>query len=324
MLGPFHYERGITTHPAVVSAVAAVLERRGARVMVGDNPGMHAYGENLLCAKKCGIYDACKRWYVNLGEKPISVPADSAFADRFLISKQITEVDMIVSVPKFKTHVITTITGAIKNSFGFLVGGQKSELHRTVPDYDDFNEVVVDVYRTRVPDFFIMDAVVGMEGIGPSSKDLRDIGKIIAGDNGVAVDAAMAIMMGLQPEQVKLLRIAEERGLGNASRERLDVNGVLAPIPDFKLPSPWLRGNLSAFLARVFTSIVVRKPVVNKSLCKRCGLCAKQCPMDAIKLEPYPVIDEANCISCFCCYEYCEENAIQLRRSVRLFRRWFS
>jgi len=321
ILGPFEVERAITTHPAVVRAVVKDLKRRGARVMVGDNPGMRGYGENVLSAKRCGIYDACPKEFVNLSEQPTFAPTRSRFTKQLLVSRRALEADLFITLPKFKTHLVTTITGAVKNSFGLLVGGQKSEMHRLARSNRDFCEAVVDVYQVRPPDLAIMDAVTGMQGLGPSSDDLREVGKLMACRNAVTLDAVMAMMMGAAPEAVGTLRVAHARGLGEIRRDRIEVDGRLEPIPDFKLPFGHMRSAISTALARLFTYIMVKRPVVDREICRRCGLCAKQCPVEAIVLDPYPVIDREKCFSCFCCHEFCKHNAIRVTRSVRFWRR---
>jgi ferredoxin len=238
-----------------------------------------------------------------------------------LVSRQALEADLFITLPKFKTHLVTTITGAVKNSFGLLVGGQKSEMHRLARSNREFCEAVVDVYQVRPPDLAIMDAVTGMQGMGPSSDDLREVGKLMACRNAVTLDAVMAMMMGAQPEAVGTLRTAHERGLGEIRRERIEVDGRWAPIKDFKLPFGHMRSVVATALARLFTYIMVKRPVVDREVCARCGLCAKQCPVEAIALDPYPVIDREKCFSCFCCHEFCKHNAVRVTRSVRFWRR---
>lgn len=318
ILGPFAPEKAIVTHPHVVQAIVEELERRGAAVVVGDNPGMRGYGTNLVCAEKAGYVSACGERLINIGKNPVVLEAN-AYEGKYLVSSEILNADMVITVPKFKTHVLTTITGAIKNSYGFLVGGLKAELHRLVPAPEDFAALLVDVYKTRPPDLCIMDAIVGMEGQGPSGGRPRQIGKIIASDNGVAVDVVMAYMMGLRASTVPMLRVAAKEGLGPSNVEEIDVLGDIAPLEKFKLPFRLARTRIPSAILRIIARLYTRKPVVRKNACVRCGMCARQCPVDAIRMDPYPVIDERVCISCFCCHEYCEHGAITAHPFFRLF-----
>ncbi len=133
------------------------------------------------------------------------------------LSRAVLEADIIISLPKFKTHGLTIMTGAIKNSYGFLPGAQKARLHKAAGSPARFHEMIVDVFRLRVPDLFIVDAVVGMEGNGPASTELRDIGLILASDNAVALDAVIATMMGCDPARLGFLRKAKSVGLGTVA-----------------------------------------------------------------------------------------------------------
>jgi len=324
ILGPFEVERHITTHPAVVEAVLREVRRRGPRlVMVGDNPGMRGYGANLECARRTGILAVCDGAYVNLSEAARRVPIQSRFVEEVLVSHQVMDVDVLITVPKMKTHLVTVLTAAVKNCFGHLVGGQKAELHRRALGPRNFSEVVVDVYQLRPPDFVVVDGIVAMEGKGPSSDELYQAGVIVAGTNGVEVDAVVATLMGAPPEKVPLLKVAAERDLGLIDPNRLTLKGDLAPLPHYKLPGSLSGGWLEALAARLLTHVMVSQPVLIKEKCVRCGMCAQHCPVDAITMDPYPVIDKDRCISCFCCHEFCKHNAMDVGRTIKFLRRRF-
>ena len=149
-------------------------------------------------AKETGLEAALGEDWVNLASSPRRVPKVALFGgDLHLFG--VIDCDLLISMPKFKTHVGTLVTGAIKNSFGFLVGGEKARMHAVASRFRDFGELMVDIYQLRVPDLVVMDAVTAMQGNGPSCEDIRPLGKIIASRNGVAVDTLMAEMMGLDP-----------------------------------------------------------------------------------------------------------------------------
>jgi NAD-dependent dihydropyrimidine dehydrogenase PreA subunit len=207
------------------------------------------------------------------------------------------------------------MTGAIKNSYGILPGAQKARLHRIAGTPERFHEVIVEVFRLRVPDLFIMDAVVGMEGNGPASPDLRDIGLILASDNAVALDGVIATMMGLDPARLRFLQKAQEIGLGDYDSAKIKIHGELKVIPDFKLPplgGEAIAGN--TVIQEFIKSKAGVKPYADPDLCTACGACIEQCPVSALVMkEDIPEADPDICITCFCCQEICPEKAMSLK-----------
>jgi len=324
MLGPFPAERRVTTDPSLVKAVVEELEERDAQIIVGDNPGMRGYGGNEECARLSGILDAAGEHFQNIGIHAVSKSIKSRFIDSVLISKEVLEADFYISLPKFKTHLATIITSAVKNSFGILVGGQKAELHRQARTYEDFGEAVADAYSIRPPDLVIVDGVVAMQGNGPSAGTAYQMGEVIAGRNGVEVDAILSHMIGVSPESIPQLRAAASKGLGKINPPEIEVIGEVRQFEDFKSPSTHpAEGGFRTFLARILPYFAVTQPVVNKEKCTACGECARYCPFEAITLSPLPRIDPQKCICCFCCHEHCPAGAMEIARRVRFFRRTF-
>ena len=200
----------IVTKPALLRAVVEkVEEMKPAGIIVGDNPGLFSYGDNEKSFKITGLMEAAKGYYRNLGNTPQNIAFNPDFMPEVGVSKEILDADIVISLPKFKTHGLTVMTGAIKNSYGILPGAQKARLHRIAGTPERFHELIVEVFRLRVPDLFIVDAVVGMEGNGPASPELRDIGLILAADNAVALDGVIATMMGLDPARLRFLQKAK-------------------------------------------------------------------------------------------------------------------
>jgi uncharacterized protein (DUF362 family)/Pyruvate/2-oxoacid:ferredoxin oxidoreductase delta subunit len=280
----------IVTHPALLGAVVEKIESmKPATLVVGDNPGLFNYGANEESFRSTGLMAVS-------------------------ISRAVLEADVIISLPKFKTHGLTIITGAIKNSYGFLPGAQKAVLHRIAGNPERFNDLIVDVFRLRVPDLFIMDAVVGMEGNGPASPDLREIGLVLAADNAVAMDTVVATMMGCAPRRLRFLQGAEAAGLGEPDLAAIDIIGELVPLSDFKLPPMGGEAiqNNPAIQELIDTRSHMR-PHADPDFCTACGLCVEQCPVSALTLKDgLPTVDADTCITCFCCQEMCPEKAMAL------------
>ena len=188
------------THPSVLRAVVEKVESMSpASLVVGDNPGVHSYGDNENSFAETGLMDAAKGYYRNLGDTSRHLAFNPEYIPEVGVSKEILDADILISLPKFKTHGLTVMTGAIKNSYGILPGAQKARLHQIAGSPERFHDLIVEVFRLRVPDLFILDAVIGMEGNGPASPDLRKIGLVLAADNAVALDGVVATMMGLEP-----------------------------------------------------------------------------------------------------------------------------
>ncbi len=307
---------GIVTHPAVLRAVVEKVESMSpASIVVGDNPGVFSYGANEESFRKTGLMEAAKGYYRNIGNEAARVAFNPDFAPEVSISRIVREAEIIISLPKFKTHGLTVLTGAIKNSYGFLPGAEKAGLHKAAGSAERFHEMIVDVFLLRVPDLFIVDAVVGMEGNGPASPDLRHIGLILASDNAVAMDGVIAFMMGCEPGQLGFLRKAKAAGLGDYDLGQIEIVGRLARLPDFKLPpmsgEAVLRNEVMQGMIRNRT---MSRPEADPEWCTGCGTCVDQCPVSALSMNgPVPEVDADRCIACFCCQEVCPEKAIALK-----------
>jgi len=319
MLGLFPPERHVSTHPALVQALVKLFGSAGAEVMVGDNPGVGGYGLNEKVARRTGIYAAANGCYRNAGAKPKEIAVRSRFFQRMVVSEEMLTADLLINAPKLKTHSLTILTGAIKNMFGLLVGGCKGQTHRQAGRLEEFGEALVDLYQIRPADLTIMDAVVAMEGNGPTAGKPRPLNKILAGRNGVAVDLAAAALIGAAPRRIHHLRIAQERGLGPISLPELEIKGELKTVSRFRLPMTVSRfSTLSGWLNEFFYQTLLRPTLgLKRELCSRCRICVDHCPTGAMQMADYPLIDEPKCIRCFCCHELCPENAWEFRGLMR-------
>ncbi|MDH4267584.1 MAG: DUF362 domain-containing protein, partial [Deltaproteobacteria bacterium] len=183
----------------------------------------------------------------------------------------------------------------------------------------------------RIPDLNIVDGILAMEGDGPSFGNPREVGKIIAGKNGIAVDAVCARLIHFQnPRGIKLIDLAEKKGLVNFDLNHLQVDGPFEVIEDFVHPSTYtvnIPGKKSSFAAdsgnhlQIWTELGEVNPACNEALCTRCGDCPSACPSGAILMQPYPKVDPGKCVSCFCCVEVCPEKALMIPMSDELLEK---
>ena len=309
-------KEAIVTHPSVLRAVVDKVESLGpASLVVGDNPGVFSYGANEESFIRTGLMEAAGPYYRNIGTDALNVDFNPEFMPAVSVSRVVMESDVIISLPKFKTHGLTVVTGAIKNSYGILPGAQKAKLHKAAGSPERFHEMIVDVFRLRVPDLFLVDAVVGMEGNGPASSELRDIGLILASDNAVALDAVIATMMGCDPARLRFLQKAGELGLGVFDLKEIEVIGELIRIPGFKLPPLGGEANINnPDIQAALHSRTILRPLADPDLCTGCLTCVDQCPVSALSMTNIvPVVNPDLCITCFCCQEICPEKAMVLK-----------
>jgi uncharacterized protein (DUF362 family) len=238
MVGVYEPETHANTNPALIRALVESLREDGATVTVGDNPGTSGYGAVEKSARISGLAEASLGAFENIARESERVRLIGRPEVEVNVSKKVLETDVLISVPKFKTHVMTRITGAIKNSYGYIVGGDKARLHLDFPGYSAFSEIIAEVYRLRVPDLIVMDGVVCIQGNGPQNKFLYPAGKLLASDNGVAMDSVMSRMIGIKPETIKALQYANEQGLGPLAEAQIEVEGDAGRLKRFRRPLP--------------------------------------------------------------------------------------
>jgi len=308
ILGPFPKEKGVTASPEVIKATLDTVKVLGARkVWVGDNPGIGGYGANRHAGIVSGIATAVGKHFINLGKEWVKVPVKSKYVRSILIGKKVIEADIIINIARFKTHTLTQITGGIKNTFGYVVGGQKSWLHTRGVGTKKFSELLVDIYAVRIPDLTIIDGLTAMEGDGPSNGDLRPLGVLIASYNGALCDYVISKIIKTNPLKIFQVNYAEKAGL--IDTKRVKIKGDMVYIDDFKLPP--LSFPITSYIANSFVfPHIYPKPKIKIELCSNCGSCRKICPTSA--MSTFPVISNDKCIKCYCCQEICPENAIEL------------
>lgn len=314
-----------TTHPEVVKALCEMLVERGADVVVGDSPGgpfTAAFLSPVYASTGMRAVEAVGA-RLNDDFTHIEVACPSAVeAKAFHAVSFLSNADAIIDVSKLKTHGLMAYTGACKNFYGGVPGMLKSEYHYLYDGTDRFADMLVDLCEWFAPRLCIEDAVIGMEGNGPSGGEPREIGALLASKSAHALDLVAVHMIGLSPKDVPTLAAAQRRGLIPDSWDKLTVAGdpESLAVKDFKLvPSladSRLWGYKEPAVAAVLERLFARRPSVDKKKCVGCGECARCCPRGAIAIAKRASIDRSKCIRCFCCQEFCPKSAISVKRTL--------
>ena len=316
-------ERAVTTHPAVVYAVATLVREAGAEAWVGDSPGGVEWNVTKRALEVTGIGPAALEAGAAIkdfdgGDRQVVEPPDAVILKRFAVARAALDADLVISLPKLKTHGQALYTGAVKNLLGCVPGGGKIRVHQLAPKSRQLAAALLDIYAVVRPRLALIDAIVAMEGNGPNHGDPRQLGLLIASGDCVAADAVACRIIGYPARSMHILRQAEERGLGVGSIDNVEVVGEpleRCVVPDFVRASNVFLELVPAWLARVIGGAVRIDPQIVQSECQRCGLCQRSCPAEAIRGDGPFEIDHAACIRCFCCHELCPHGAVALHRS---------
>jgi uncharacterized protein (DUF362 family) len=228
----------------VVEALVRLSLQRGARkVKIAEGAAYPSGAYDTFAAfEAIGITEIAKRWDVELvdlnGYDSIDVDVASGFVlDWVRVGKSVIDADVVINVPVLKTHRATLLSACVKNiGVGCATREEKKRLHRLGID-----ESLVDVYSVVPTQYHLVDGIVALEGDGPNLPPgkSKPLGLLIAGKDGVAVDAVCAKIMGFNPLDVKHLRLASQRGLGIMDMDEITVTGEKLEdvVTTFKRPS---------------------------------------------------------------------------------------
>jgi uncharacterized protein (DUF362 family)/Pyruvate/2-oxoacid:ferredoxin oxidoreductase delta subunit len=318
-------DRAATTHPELLRGVIRLIQSMEPEsVMVGDSPGV---GSTQTAAKVSGLYQVCQETgvhWINFYETAPFTSKDSLLHKQFFLAKEVKEADVIISLPKLKTHGLMYFTGALKNLFGLLPGLDKAGFHMRYHRPDDFARMVVDLNLTVKAQYAIMDGIIAMEGRGPGNGTPRTMNVILGSSDLLALDIEAANLIGYKGATLPIHKIALESPRWINSEEEIELTGDSKEkfiCPHFKrisqarehagLVPPWLQPLLKGW--------IVPRPVFKHSTCIRCGKCLEICPANALTFKSQGegkkvAIDYEKCIRCYCCDEICPVGAIHLKR----------
>lgn len=223
-IAPRSRRHATQTDPAVILETARLLKDFGARPFVADSP---AWSNTFTCVKALKLDEPLKQLSVpvkqldkpkkcRIGAKNISVGISSVALDA----------DVIINLPKFKSHQQLVATFAVKNMFGCVSGKRKALWHFTKGhNQDEFSELLIDIYRYLNPTVTIIDAVTAMDGRGPIRGRARSLGWLIGGTDPVACETICAKLVNIEPEDVPIIKTAKHISFGCSDPAKITIAG---------------------------------------------------------------------------------------------------
>jgi len=322
-------ERAVNTHPEVVRAVIQwVKTLNPSKIYVCDSAGGQKPGITETAMKESGIQDICEE------EGAICVPFEKTEREIYKVkdalelkeissSRLIREADLIINIPKIKTHWQCTLTCCIKNMFGTVLLANKAKTHAQAAVLERFCSALADIYSVSKPQLTVIDGYYCQEGQGPSSGDVVKLDIILAGYDGVALDSAVCKIIGFDSSEILYLEKAEKKKLGTTDLENVEFFGETIESVFRQFKRPKLRPismPLPRWLADYIGKTIFRAKVkFNREKCKLCSTCWTNCPVNAItppdelKKGEIPKWDNKKCITCFCCVELCPHEAVKFK-----------
>lgn len=319
MLSAAPLEQRVTTDPSVVRAVGKLVLKAGGRIIIGDSPAIDKVSR---ISRVNGMKAVAAELGADLIEfcRPalVKTPQGSIYHALELEETAFTA-DVVINLPKLKTHCMMLLTMGVKNLFGTVVGPRKSQWHMHAgADRIMFADLLLDICRTVKPALTLLDGVWGMQGRGPNNGTPCHLGFLAASCDPLAMDLSLAPLLGAHPASFPLYVAAFRRGLAKSDGSGTqmvgdDPNGLVPkdfqlPVLESAIPVP---GRLSGLIRKHLTS----RPVQDPDLCQGCGKCATVCPPGSLRLMAArrAVIDHLTCIRCYCCQEVCPANAIHFK-----------
>ncbi len=322
-------DEAATTHPTLLVALCEMLVERGCEVVVGDSPGglynSVFVGRVYNATGMHAVERVGARLNYDFSQSEAEFPEGKVLRS-FAYTGYLDKADLIINFAKLKSHGMMGMSCAAKNMFGAVPGVIKPEYHFRFPRYEDFADMIVDLDEYFHPTLSIADAVVGMEGNGPTAGTPRQIGCLLASHNPHNLDLLASKILGFEREELPILNAAYLRGMTPPSPEELSVIGSTEGLvlSDFERVverrSLAFAGDGKSPVKRLFSkiagAILKTRPVLKKSLCVGCGICRDICPAKAIVIKKRKaVIDRKKCIRCFCCQEFCPKSAMKVHRT---------
>ncbi len=328
-------EKCATTHPSVVAAVGKLALSAGAsKVIIADSAG-GPFTESYMGAiyKTSGFADIAEKYGFELNQNfnsyKVNMPT-ARVGKHFLICDCLESADVIINLSKLKTHTFTGYTNAVKNMFGAIPGLSKVEMHgqfRTLDVFGDFIYDILDYFGKKIV-LNVTDAVMTMEGAGPTNGTPRKVGAILASANPVCLDTVALKLMNVEPITMPFIEKGIERGYLDKDLN-IEVVGDRVEdfvVKDFQCITPdnfKSFAHLPRWAQSTFNKTMTKRPTINKKKCRGCKKCYEHCPVKAISMVETrgskikkAEIDYNKCIRCYCCQELCPFGVVKVKSGL--------
>ena len=211
-------EKAVITHPVVVGAFARILRENGyEHIVLADSCG---HGTTQAVIRGTGMDTYLEKYHIpaiDYSEGVKTAYPQGIQAKEFILPKELLDQDCVISLSKMKTHALERITGAVKNSYGFVYGFHKAKGHTQYPSADSFARMLIDLNKCVAPKLYVMDGIVAMEGNGPGSGDPVPMNVMLMSTDPVALDSVFSCLIYLKPEMVPTNYHGEKMGLDRKS-----------------------------------------------------------------------------------------------------------
>jgi len=268
-IAPRSRRHATQTHPAVIIETARLLKDFGARPFIGDSP---AWGNVFACVKALRLEEDLKKLSVPV--RQLDKPKKCRIGAKNIkvgISSIALDADVIINLPKFKSHQQLVATFAVKNMFGCVSGKRKALWHFAKgKNAEDFCELLIEIFKFLNPALTIIDGVIAMDGPGPIKGRARPLGWLIGGTNPIACETICAKLIGIKPEDIPIIKTARQIGFGCSEPAKIEIIGDNFPqsiCTDFQLPTlvP-IRFSLLHVCKSIFKQILLLAKTATKKL----------------------------------------------------------
>lgn len=319
MLSAAPLKHRVTTDPSVVRAVGKLVLKAGGRITIGDSPAIDKVSRISRVTGMKAVADELGAELIEFCRPTLTKTPQDSIYHALELEETVLNADVVINLPKLKTHCMMLLTLGVKNLFGTVVGPRKSQWHMHAgTDRVMFADLLLDICRTVKPALTLLDGVWGMQGRGPNNGTPCHLGFLGVSCDPLAMDLALAPLLGAHQANFPLYGAAVRRGLARSDGTDIKMvgdnpNGFIPkafqlPVLESVMPVP-------DFLSRLIRRHLTSRPVQNPDLCRNCGKCEAVCPPGSLGFVAArrAVIDHLTCIRCYCCQEVCPANAIHFK-----------